>query len=295
MSSFTQGTVLYHREIPEQRVEGKRLGRSVLHDSRSLAFRVAPPAKTTVSKTWARKTAILDQGGLGSCTGNAATGALGSEPFYDTLTAKLSAGLKLDENEAVSLYSKATELDPFTGTYLPDDTGSNGLSVAKAAQKAGLISGYVHALSLDDVIAALQTSPVIVGTNWYSGMDDPDAAGLVVASGSVRGGHEYLCRGVDLQRMLLHFDNSWGSAWGNKGSFTYSFDTMTRLLSEDGDATQFVPLSAPAPVPNPDPALPPFEGATVPVAARIAHAAARHRKNVTDYQNHHWEKYFDLA
>jgi hypothetical protein len=37
------------------------------------------------TKVWTRRIPVLDQGDLGSCTGNAATGVLGSEPFYGTL------------------------------------------------------------------------------------------------------------------------------------------------------------------------------------------------------------------
>jgi hypothetical protein len=287
------GFTIYRREIPEEVIDDKRLGRHVFHDSRSLNCRVAK-ADTIVSKKWTRQIPILNQLDLGSCTGNAATGALGTGPLFDALADKLKAGLSLDEPEAVKIYSLATTLDPFSGAYPPDDTGSNGLSVAKACQQLGLISGYTHALSLSDLLSGLQTGPMIIGSNWYESMDSPDSSGLVTVSGSVRGGHEYECLGVDVEAKILHFANSWGTGWGQAGYFAYNYDSMTRLLSEDGDATKFVPLSSPAPTPTPGGDAP-FLGATVPVATRIRQAAVRRQMNVTDYQNLRWSRYFNLS
>jgi hypothetical protein len=286
---------IYRERLEEVVVEGKRLGRHVNHDPRSKQYRVARAA-TIVSRRWERKTPILDQGNLGSCTGNAATGALGTEPFYDTLSGQLATGLKLDEAEAVSIYSRATEIDPYQGTYPPDDTGSDGLSVAKAAKERGLISGYVHALGLDELLAGLQVGPMLVGTRWLTGMDDPDASGRVHATGSVRGGHEYLCVGVDVEAQLLWFDNSWGTGFGLDGTFCMSYEDMRTLLADDGDATQFVPLSqpAPTPTPTPTPGAASFPGATVPVDQRIHHAAARAGLSVADYLNRHFGHYFGL-
>ena len=91
-------------------------------------------------------------------------------------------------------------------------------------------------------------------------MDNPSPTGLVTISpgAQVRGGHEYLARGIDTANRLVRLDNSWGTGWGTQGSFVYSWDTLQRLLSEEGDGTVSVPLSQPAPVPvppKPDPAV----------------------------------------
>ena len=230
-----------------------RLGRHVRHDPRSLAYRVIADG-TVASASWERKTPVLDQGDLGSCTGNAACGVLGTEPFYSTLAHDLEIGLKLDENEAVSLYGIATQLDPYPGTYPPDDTGSDGLSVAKACQKAGLISGYQHITSVAAAQTAIQHGPFIVGSDWYTGMDTPNSAGIVTATGAVRGGHEYECIAYDPVSDLWKFVNSWGTGWGvDGGHFYYTSGTFAQLLSRDGDATVFTPITSPAPTPTPTP------------------------------------------
>jgi len=197
---------------------------------------------------------IFDQGSLGSCTGNAAVGAVGTWPLIEAIPVNQQSGL--NEAEAVHIYSIATTLDTSPGSYPPDDTGSDGVSVAKACKSAGLISGYTHCFSLAAVQAALQTTPVIIGINWYSGFDNPNAAGFVKVSGSVRGGHEVCLVAIDVVAKTVTAANSWGASWGAAGYFTFSWADLERLLSEQGDATVLLPLTAPAPVPVPVPTPP---------------------------------------
>lgn len=246
---------------------GGRLGRHVGHDPRSRSYAVSEdllPGSYT-SAVHQVRIPVLDQGDLGSCTGNAAEAFVGTDPLYDAVPAANSArptgDPAADEKQAVALYSAATKLDDVRGNYPPSDTGSTGLAVAKAAAKAGLISGYQHAFSLDTALKALAVSPLIVGVNWYSGFDQPDGNGLVKISGSVRGGHEFLLYGIDAAGQKVLARNSWGPSWGVQGCFSFSFDDLGRLLSEDGDATLFVPLTAPAPTPvPPQPAPTPTPG-----------------------------------
>jgi hypothetical protein len=232
-------------EIP---VPGKRLGRSVRHDPRSLAYPVLADNATPETARWERRVPVLEQGDLGSCTGNATVGVLGTDPFYDTLS------ITRDEDLAVQVYSFATQLDPFDGQYPPVDTGSDGLSVAKAAQRLGYISGYRHILSIDAAFTAIKAGPFITGTYWLADMDEPDAEGIVRASGAVRGGHEYEVVGYDRGRDLWEFVNSWGDGWGQAGHFFMSTADYVKLLAADGDATVLVPISQPAPTPVPVPA-----------------------------------------
>jgi len=244
------------RRIPELIVPGKRLGRHVNHDDRSLAYAL-PEADTVVSVQWSRVIPILDQGAVGACTGNACTGILGTVPDYRDLAAKLAAGLVLDEAEALTLYSAAETIDG-DGPYPPNDNGSSGLSVAQAAKNAGLCSGYVHALSVAGAHTAIQAGPFMVGSDWYTSFDTPDPNGLVaIAPGAtVRGGHEYECIGYDAASDLWHLVNSWGTTYGVEGHFYYSTATFADLLASDGDVTSLVPLSLPAPTPSPAPAPP---------------------------------------
>jgi hypothetical protein len=260
---MSESFTIHRKIIPSN---DPRLGRHVNHDSRSRAFAFRAPASVTYKTVLhERFIPILDQGDLGSCTGNAATGHLGSGDFYATLAGK---GFSGDEQEALDLYSKATELDGYSGTYPPVDTGSDGLSVAKAAKAFGFISGYLHTFSFDDFMAATQKQPVIVGVNWYGNMFNPDADGVVTIGqrDTIEGGHEFVVRGYDDARQHVLADNSWGAGWGVNGSFRIPLATMERLLSEDGDCTMFVPLTSAPPQPDPVTPVPPAADAALVAA-----------------------------
>lgn len=277
--------------IAEEQVSGRRLGRNVNHDARSLRFLVSSPARTLQSTEHERMVPVFDQGDLGSCTGNAAVGALGTKPLIDALP---SGHAVLDETLAVKVYSEATKIDPFDGEYPPTDTGSDGLSVAKVCKTLGLVSGYLHATTLEAMQNALQDTPVIVGVNWYSGFDSPDSNGVVTVKGSIRGGHEFEVVGVDMEKGLFHAINSWGTGWGKNGHFWFPFESMTRLLSEDGDCTQLLPLTVPVPEPTPVPTDVTFVGADPEVDARIRSAASRAGLSLADWQNRHYRRYFKM-
>lgn len=243
--------LIHSVHIPELVIPDKRLGRHIRHDLRSLMFyRHQRSVATPVSEEWTITIDPLDQGDLGSCVGNASCGCSATDPIEAALPAAHAA---LDEAEAVALYSAATKLDPYRGAYPPTDTGSDGLSGAKATKAAGFISGYTHCADVDDMTDALQDGPVIVGVSWFDSFDEPDAQGTIaIAKGAqVRGGHEFLVHGVDVTGGYFHARNSWGSSWGQGGNMRFTLETMDELFSEGGDCTVFLPNSTPAPTPIP--------------------------------------------
>ena len=107
-----------------------RLGRNVARDSRSLAYQVQ--AKDVSTLKWVqhkRNIPVLDQGDLGSCTGNAGTGAVGCAMFWDVGSEILNpTDAQVDETYAINLYAEATTIDNYGGTYPPTDTGSRTVS-----------------------------------------------------------------------------------------------------------------------------------------------------------------------
>jgi hypothetical protein len=249
--------------LPEIVVPGRRLGRHVQHDPRSLAYRVGRTAEPTTVR-WERRIPILDQGDLGACTGYATVGVLGTEPFYSLLSwGGVIPALGLTGDYAKSVYSAATKIDPFDGAWEPDDTGSDGLSVAKVITGYGLISGYRHITSIGEAHAAIQDGPFIVGTLWMSGMDQPNYAGIVKPSGTARGGHEYECLGYHASIDQWEFVNSWSEDFGLAGHFFMDTPSFEWLLGQQGDATPFVPITAPAPQPTPQPDAAQFPWADV--------------------------------
>ena len=216
-------------EIPEHHVEGRRLGRHVEHDPRSLHYG-AERAPAISSVTHAATGLPLNQGQLGSCTANALCGALDSAPNF-------ASGTPLNEANAVQVYERETALEG--KPYPPNDPGGSGLMVCKAAKQMGLISSYTHAFGIEHALQALTLCPVITGVNWYSSFDTPDGDGLVaIAPGAtVRGGHEVVADGIDADNQLVWFWNSWGPGWGVGGRFCMKFETWDQLLQEHGDAT----------------------------------------------------------
>jgi hypothetical protein len=238
------------------------LGRHVNHDPRSLryAFTEADGAVTYNAVDHQRHVPIFDQGQLGSCTGNAAVGCMGTGDFYSTLTAgKLPPAVSnaswfpFNEDGAIACYEAATALDPFPGTYPPDDTGSDGNSVAMALKNAGMISGYTHALSYDAAMQALQLQPVIFGLNWFESMFVPGPDGTLRVTGSLAGGHEVVLSAYDPHTARVRIDNSWGTSWGLNGSAWLQLADFKKLLKQDGDVTVFTPITVPAPQPTPAP------------------------------------------
>jgi len=252
------------------------LGRIVNHDARSLAYAWTAPAGTTlVSKRWPRHIPVLSQGQVGSCTGNAMVGALGTTPVFETLP----AGTSLDENEALTIYSAAEKIDGGIG-YPPEDQGSSGLSVAKAAKTAGLISGYQHLFNVGDVLAHVSNEgPVLIGISWFDSFFNPSPDGeITIAPGAtVAGGHEIVIDEIDVNtdpnNVRIWITNSWGYSWGVQGRAWMTANLLAQLLSQQGDATIVVPLSKPAPTPQPIPTPTPPTPTPTPSPTPITDAA----------------------
>jgi hypothetical protein len=216
------------------------LGRHQEHDARSLNFPAATAPIPNVTIRWAINAAPLDQGQLGSCTGNAVAQCANTATFFAERR-KVNRGRFLTEDDALRFYSRATVVDEFDGSFPPDDTGSSGLAAAKALKEAGYLKEYRHAFGIDHVLGALALGPMIVGTVWLDDMFDPDERGVLSVSGDEAGGHEYLLLGWHPKPDLLEFYNSWGSGWAKRGRFyipTADFDT--KLLQNGGDATVLV-------------------------------------------------------
>jgi hypothetical protein len=264
-------------------LRARPFGRHVEHDPRSLAFAHGVLPKSALkSVSWARRMPVLDQGQLGSCTGNAACGLLGTDSAGRTATgtvtisaagAAASHGLlpagehQLDEAFAVALYSLATVLDGIPGQYPPDDTGSSGLGVAKALRALGLAASYTHAFTLGAVASALQAGPVLLGTVWLQSMFSPAADGRIPVdrASAVAGGHEIEITGWDAVTDRYWLTNSWGPSWSVGGRGYVTGADLAWLLGQQGDIT--VPVLTPMPGPAPTPA---------PAADDVALAAALH-------------------
>jgi hypothetical protein len=228
-----------------------RLGRTLHLDARSLAYAVerdaAAMGRTPKTVLWQRVLGILDQGSLGSCTGNAGVGALGTQPFYDAMGRQMPLDVAAAERYAVQLYADATRLDVWPGSYPPEDTGSSGLAVCKVLRSRGVIAGYRWATSPAGLARLLQEGPVLLGMPWYSAFFDPAPGGWIERGdwqrSGVAGGHEVEVVGIDVDahdfgRSALTLANSWGTGWGERGYFRMRLATYSQLWG--CDVKQFV-------------------------------------------------------
>jgi hypothetical protein len=275
MADYTHALEL-HQFNPTDR----RLGRHVAHDSRSLRFRA--PAKDPRKLTSVRHSfliPVLDQGQLGSCTGYAGLNTLATPPFWKATEQPITAAGD-PGRFAVGLYSDATRVDPWPGEWEPNDTGSDGLSVAKVLHARGLISGYQHATSLEAALAGLAERVVMIGTTWLSGMFNPTPEGQLLLTGDASGGHEYVLDELDVSRRRAWMRNSWGPNWGLKGRAWLSWEDLGKLLADRGDCTILMPKSEPAPVPTPEPVPP-----SADVNAELARSLSQfiHRSSCPKY------------
>lgn len=260
------------------------LGRVKHHDPRNLDYAHGVlPASAIKSVTWARHTPILDQGQLGSCTGNALTGALGTDSASRTATAQVTVkadgkgvfkagSYSLDEDFAVKAYELNTRLDDIAGQYPPDDTGSSGPACGKSAQQLGLVTGYTHAFTYDAFRSALQSGPVLIGIDWYNSMFDPAADGQITVdtSSGLAGGHELVVREYDAVNDIAWVDNSWGASWGVNGRGYFKGADLRALLAAGGDVTVLAFAATPAPEPTPPPSPTPAPDPRLAEAAALA-------------------------
>lgn len=144
-----------------------------------------------------------------------------------------------------SIYAEAQKVDEWPGE------GYDGTSVragAKVLQKVGFVSTYAWAWDLNTVIdSVLAAGPVVMGTNWYRSMFDPDPEGIVEISGPLAGGHAWVINGANRTAGLVRCKNSWSRSWGKKGNFYLSFESLARLIAEDGEACMAVEVKSVAP------------------------------------------------
>ena len=214
-----------------------RLNRLVRFDERSRAYNVADILPSDLkSKTWGVPGDNLDQGHEGACVGAGVTHELKAYP---------SAVEGLDMKFAVEqIYWPAQRNDPWPGGSYPGASphyeGTAVIDGVKVAQKLGYYDSYHWAFNVIDIARAIaHLGPVIVGTEWRTGMDSPDERGWITADGDVRGGHCYLLTGVSgivdgPPRFRVR--NSWGEDWGHAGDAFIAFEEFAKLMAADGEA-----------------------------------------------------------
>jgi hypothetical protein len=228
--------------LPQYAVERTvhRLGRLPAGDPRDQQYSMrqamhllATPTQPRPSRYWIAPKP-LDQGDTNTCVGHAWKHYLLAQPFLTKIGPS-----------AFDIYHQAQKVDEWPGEE-PLYYGTSVRAGAKvlsstmmdAAGKrySAAVTQYLWSKTIDDTVRWIsEHSGVVVGTNWYDGMFDPDKDGMVHISGNVAGGHAYYLLGYSLTRKAFRGLNSWGSGWAQGGRFWISFADMERLLKEDGE------------------------------------------------------------
>jgi hypothetical protein len=148
-----------------------RLGRQCVQDPRSRAFPMAAPD----TSTWRSKTIRMydptpnPNQTIGDCTGC-------DKAMEGNAAGNRVSGRVLTMADAEQVYSLATELDPWDGSWPPTDTGSSGLAACKAAIQLKIGGAYRWNFTHD---ASGIVQEIMEGRTVGVGTDHPDAPGGV--------------------------------------------------------------------------------------------------------------------
>jgi hypothetical protein len=149
-----------------------------------------------------------------------------------------------------ALYDRAQQIDEWPGENYEGTSVRAGF---KVLQEQGHLPNYVWAQSEMDIFEFVATTgPVVMGTDWYSDMFNPDAEGYLNPTGNVVGGHAWLIYGVEQD--FYYMQNSWGQ-WGiwNTGTAKIRRADVAFLLYSQGEAGagSEVPITPEPPPPEP--------------------------------------------
>lgn len=213
-----------------------RLGRQVVHDPASRGFPMGAPDTSTWRTRLLRlyDPAVNPRQIRGNCTG--CDKAMEGNAIGNRVTGRV-----FGMGHADKIYSLATQLDPWEGSYPPTDTGSSGLAASKAAQRLGYGGEYRWALAggVDAVVQSIVDGKTVgCGTWWYDGMFNrrilPGRAGnsYIEPTGPRAGGHQYRATGYDADLDMIRV-RCW---WGEYRDVWIKRAHLGELLADDGDA-----------------------------------------------------------
>lgn len=215
--------------------EDSRLGRLVQYDDRSLDFPLASHVRGLDFPTRGRGWSVrhwLNQYSEGACVSFAwhheALAVPARALYHSTLADR-------DINPiASSRYREMQKIDQWPGE---DYEGTSVIAGAKLMQGYGYFDSYRWCFTLRDIIMAVAyEGPVVMGTNWYEGMYDPDEEGFLrPQEGEMVGGHSWIIPSFSVKNRTVNIWNSWGESWGNRARAKITWDDLEFLLLNDGE------------------------------------------------------------
>lgn len=239
--SFTYTTAPSSGTPNAYRINGCLFGKPSPTDYRAVPQLVSPPRKVDLR---AYCSPVEDQGQLGSCTANAAVGALEyhqrkrSEPTVDLsrlfvyfnsrrMAGRVNqdSGAEIAEAMAALLAYGAPpeERWPYDIARYTEEPAPNLFEEARKHQPAE----YARVERGDGVIGALARGyPVVFGIQLprrcfeeaaNTGVIPEPTQAEIAEAAAMGGGHAMLIVGYDLDRKTYLLRNSWGDRWGDRG------------------------------------------------------------------------------
>ncbi len=242
-------------DVPDQR---DHLYAKVMRTAKKAGKDIAIPSKADISKYF---TEVENQGGIGSCTGNAIVGVMEflasiSQPKRKQLVINLSrlfvyyneraiegtvskdAGAQI--RHGIKAVAKIGVCSEKTWPYIEKmfKTKPHALAYAEALNCRAL--EYHRVKNLKELKHAIASKrPVVFGFTVYENFESSEVAktGIVLMPKKGEkslGGHAVVACGYDDKKKLVKCRNSWGAKWGIKGYFYLPYGYFTsRGLSDD--------------------------------------------------------------
>lgn len=172
----------------------------------------------------------LDQGTEGACLAFTGAHFMLAEPNMG------STRLYTAEYARKRLYHPAQLIDVFPGQE-PEVSGTSTIAILKIMKQLGLIDSYFWQFNFEQVqLGVSYLGPAMVATNWYSDMMQTTPDGQCRPGGYLVGRHGYLLYGMNMQRRVFLFQNSWGpKGYGIQGKFWMTFDNARKLFANRGE------------------------------------------------------------
>ena len=196
-------------------------------DERNLAYRVtaASPELLSRSRYWTPG-AILNQQAEGACVGFGVTAEAMASPVRN----RVGDGNVM----ARGVYRRCLQIDEFEGER---DEGTSVRAGMLVGRERGWWTGFRWALNMNELRAALEEGPVVIGVEWREGMYEAPR-GTLTPLGPVVGGHCILVTGYSPNYRnggpFYRLRNSWGPSWGINGSAYITAPSLQRILFGSG-------------------------------------------------------------
>ena len=210
------------------------LARGLLPRDVNIIRKIARAMGLRETRSW-RQWMFFNQGAYPACTGYGSATLVAADPVRPKLD-------KLRALNPMQWYLDNQALDRSEGRNYSE--GATTLAAMKVGQKYGYWSTYRWAYTMAEILPVIHDStPVVVGTNWYESMWDRDSEGIArIKPGSTNaGGHLWCINGYNPRRGLVRYASTW-----DDGYYFIPVDDLRQLIEDEEGECSVVTETVPA-------------------------------------------------